>query len=185
MGKHSKQAHTQGYFTSGERVCHLYFVVASFMEWRAPRAVPPLQAKLIGKVGTLRQRLGEESQRRFDQCNLCLQRLSDPVATPSGYLFCRACIFESLVSQKQALDAQRAAYNAEQAELAAEAAAAKSAPEVAAVARFEQRESGVGAGSSDLFRVGGAVSHGAGLSAVVDKLKDKTDHRDMVSGVCP
>ena len=37
------------------------------------------QAKLIGKVGTLRQRLGEESQRRFDQCNLCLQRLSDPV----------------------------------------------------------------------------------------------------------
>lgn len=178
MGKHSKQAHTQGYFTSGERVssdasaCH-DLVSAQFHSF--------FQAKLIGKVGTLRQRLGEESQRRFDQCNLCLQRLSDPVATPSGFLFCRACIFESLVSQKQALDAQRAAYNAEQAELAAEAAAAKAAPEVAAVARFEQRESGLGAGSSDLFRVGGAAPQGAALSAVVEKLKDKTDHRDMVS----
>jgi nitric oxide synthase-interacting protein len=129
MGKHSRQAHTQPFFTSGER------------------------AKAAGHVGTLRRRLGEDSQRRFDQCNLCLQRLVDPVATPSGFLFCRGCIFESLVSQKQALDRQRKAYEEEQAEIAAEAAAAKDALHTAAVTRFEQNESGVGTSSTDLYRV--------------------------------
>lgn len=84
------------------------------------------------------------------------------------------------MSQKQALDAQRAAYNAEQADLAAEAAAAKAAPEVAAVARFEQRELALGAGSSDLYRF--SVSDGASGEALsVAKLKDKVDHRDKVS----
>ena len=86
------------------------------------------------------------------------------------------------MSQKQALDAQRAAYNAEQAELAAEAAAAKAAPDVAAVVRFEQRETGVGAGSSDIFRLPGGGSGGpASVASAVEHLKNKVDGRDKVS----
>jgi hypothetical protein len=131
MGKHSRQAHTQPFFTSGER------------------------AKASGHVGTLHRRLGEDSQRRFDQCNICLMRLNDPVSTPSGFLFCRASIFESLVSQRQVLDSQRKLYELEQAELAAELIAAKDAKHLADVTRFEKIETGVGSGSSDLFRVCG------------------------------
>ncbi|ETW77515.1 hypothetical protein HETIRDRAFT_480192 [Heterobasidion irregulare TC 32-1] len=46
--------------------------------------------------GTKRQRLGNESMRRFDACALCLQRARDPVACNEGHLFCKECIYTDL-----------------------------------------------------------------------------------------
>ena len=76
MGKHSVSANTRQFFTSGER------------------------AKAAREHGSARARLGEESQRAFDQCNLCLGRPVSPVASPAGFLSCRECILASLLAQR-------------------------------------------------------------------------------------
>lgn len=153
MGKHSRSANTREWFTSGER------------------------AKIAGKYGTMRARLGADSQRQFDQCGLCLQRLSDAVATPAGNLYCRACIVEYLLEAKRALTAQRAAWEAEAAKRAREVTAAETAAREAEVVAFMAREESVmvresaasagraaatGASSSGGSSVGG---RGAGASA--------------------
>ncbi|KAI0688592.1 hypothetical protein BC835DRAFT_1284347 [Cytidiella melzeri] len=49
--------------------------------------------------GTKRQRLGNESMRRFDSCALCLQRAREPVACEKGHLFCKECAYTDLVTQ--------------------------------------------------------------------------------------
>ncbi|KAH7104203.1 hypothetical protein BKA62DRAFT_693856 [Auriculariales sp. MPI-PUGE-AT-0066] len=50
--------------------------------------------------GTKRQRLGNESMRRFDACALCCQTAREPVACPHGHLFCKECVFTDLLTQK-------------------------------------------------------------------------------------
>lgn len=116
MGKHSVSANTRQFFTSGER------------------------AKAAREHGSEAARLGEASQRTFDMCGLCLARPKDPVASPSGFLFCRECILASLLSQRAALDSARVAYadsaRARQA-AAADQAAAASASHAEAFAKLE------------------------------------------------
>ena len=85
MGKKSKAANTREFFTSGER------------------------AKARGEHGTLRLRLGADSQRRFGDCGLCLARAIDPVASPAGLLYCRECILKNLLAQREAVNEARAA----------------------------------------------------------------------------
>ena len=46
--------------------------------------------------GTKRQRLGNESMRRFDACSLCCQTAREPVACPHGHLFCKECVYTDL-----------------------------------------------------------------------------------------
>ncbi|OCH91178.1 hypothetical protein OBBRIDRAFT_729262 [Obba rivulosa] len=58
--------------------------------------------------GTKRQRLGNESMRRFDACALCLQRARNPVACHKGHLFCKECAYTDLVTQMQDIKRQKA-----------------------------------------------------------------------------
>ncbi|KAF8868632.1 hypothetical protein BD779DRAFT_914478 [Infundibulicybe gibba] len=46
--------------------------------------------------GTRRQRLGNESMRRFDACSLCLNRAREPLACHEGHLFCKECVYTDL-----------------------------------------------------------------------------------------
>jgi len=46
--------------------------------------------------GTKKQRLGNESMRRFDACALCLSRAREPVACKEGHLFCKECVYTDL-----------------------------------------------------------------------------------------
>lgn len=39
--------------------------------------------------------------KNFDQCNLCLATLKNPVSCSQGHLFCRECILSSLLDQKR------------------------------------------------------------------------------------
>ena len=41
-----------------------------------------------------------DSLKKFEQCSLCLSVLSDPQTCPKGHLFCKACIIENLLFQK-------------------------------------------------------------------------------------
>jgi nitric oxide synthase-interacting protein len=78
MSRHSKRNTASSFFTAFER-------------------------RLLNKdYGTLKARLGSSSFRTFDACKLCLARARQPVTCPSnGDLFCRECIMENLLSQRQ------------------------------------------------------------------------------------
>jgi hypothetical protein len=78
MSRHSKRNTASSFFTTFERTL------------------------LKKDYGTLKGRLGAASFRPFDACKLCLARSRDPVVCPSkGDLFCRECIMENLLSQRQ------------------------------------------------------------------------------------
>ena len=51
--------------------------------------------------GSKKTKLGAESMKNFDQCNLCLATLKNPVSCSQGHLFCRECILSSLLDQKR------------------------------------------------------------------------------------
>jgi nitric oxide synthase-interacting protein len=55
----------------------------------------------------LKQRLGRDSFRAFNACFLCLQVARDPVACQQGHLACKECMYESILSQRQAIMRQQ------------------------------------------------------------------------------
>ena len=65
MTRHSKNAESLGHFTHNEK------------------------KKLKNVYGTLTQRLGQESMRKFNACVLCLQTARQPQLCPDGHLYCR------------------------------------------------------------------------------------------------
>jgi nitric oxide synthase-interacting protein len=78
MSRHSKRNTASSFFTTFER------------------------SLLKKDYGTLKGRLGASSFRPFDACKLCLSRSRDPVVCPShGDIFCRECIMENLLVQRQ------------------------------------------------------------------------------------
>ena len=61
--------------------------------------------------GTNKARIGKDSQKRFDQCELCLNKVPDgsdkrdaAVVCKQGHIFCRECIIENLMKQKKDKD---------------------------------------------------------------------------------
>jgi len=68
--------------------------------------------------GTAKARIGIDSQKRFDQCELCLGQVSGgaegpqwrkssaPVCCKKGHIFCRECIIENLINQKKKNDTE-------------------------------------------------------------------------------
>ncbi|CAM9561846.1 unnamed protein product, partial [Heterosigma akashiwo] len=68
--------------------------------------------------GTQRLRFGADSQQPFGNCYLCLQRVRDPMASPSGHLYCKECIFQYLMTRTKELKRQRRRYEAQQEEFA-------------------------------------------------------------------
>ena len=56
------------------------------------------ERKQLSGYGTLRQRLGTESQRAFEKCNICLGTAVEPKACEDGHMFCSDCIVENLVA---------------------------------------------------------------------------------------
>eukprot|EP01057_Protomagalhaensia_wolfi_P005831 Protomagalhaensia_wolfi_Nauph_80__5830@NODE_734_length_2052_cov_85_306011_g549_i0_p1_GENE_NODE_734_length_2052_cov_85_306011_g549_i0NODE_734_length_2052_cov_85_306011_g549_i0_p1_ORF_typecomplete_len301_score52_03zfNOSIP/PF15906_5/8_2e30zfNOSIP/PF15906_5/1_4e04zfC3HC4_4/PF15227_6/2_4e05zfC3HC4_4/PF15227_6/7_9e03Rtf2/PF04641_12/78Rtf2/PF04641_12/8_2e02Rtf2/PF04641_12/2_7e05zfRING_UBOX/PF13445_6/7_8e05zfRING_UBOX/PF13445_6/1_8e04Ubox/PF04564_15/0_0084Ubox/PF04564_15/59zfC3HC4/PF00097_25/0_00034zfC3 len=59
------------------------------------------ERKSIKGYGSIHERLGTESLRHFEQCWICLKPAVDPVATPTGYLYCRDCIIFNFGEQRQ------------------------------------------------------------------------------------
>jgi nitric oxide synthase-interacting protein len=57
--------------------------------------------------GTQKVRYGADSQLVFGNCCLCLQAAKEPMATPSGHIYCRECIIEYLLAKTRDLKRHR------------------------------------------------------------------------------
>lgn len=77
MSKHSKNNTSSNVFTYGEK------------------------QMLKGLYGTIEQRVGQDSQKPFDMCTICNQKLMEPMVCDKGHIFCKMCILEFLVKQKK------------------------------------------------------------------------------------
>lgn len=59
------------------------------------------ERKKVKDVGTLKERLGKDSMRKFEECWICLRNAEYPVSTPYGHIFCKMCILNNLLVQKK------------------------------------------------------------------------------------
>lgn len=67
-------------------------------------------------VGFEQVRLGGDSQMTFGHCALCIHPSVEPMATPSGHIYCKECIVEYLLVKTQELKRQREAFEAQEKE---------------------------------------------------------------------
>eukprot|EP01041_Mallomonas_annulata_P005384 gene5384-10771_t len=66
------------------------------------------------EMGSLRQRLGTDSQLPFGYCCLSLQPVVDPVISPSGHMYSREAIVEYLLAKTQEIKLQMKLYETNQ-----------------------------------------------------------------------
>lgn len=72
------------------------------------------EKKMLDKdYGVKKTRIGQDSQRSFEQCHLCLTVAKDPVSCLKGHLFCRDCIMNNMLEQKKNISASIKAYQQE------------------------------------------------------------------------
>ena len=62
------------------------------------------EKKMLDKdYGVKKSRIGQDSQRSFEQCHLCLYNVSDPVSCLKGHIFCKDCIMNNMLEQKKTI----------------------------------------------------------------------------------
>ncbi|KAF7330399.1 RING-type domain-containing protein [Mycena venus] len=118
--------------------------------------------KASAEYGTKRQRLGNESMRRFDACSLCLQTARDPVCCKDGHLFCKECAVNDLLSQKKDLKRQKEKAEQIRKEIEAEVERAKAAARERVLQDFERGQLGLASTSSSVPAVPSVESSSAG-----------------------
>lgn len=89
--RHAKNCTALGFFTKSER--------ERMSEW-----------------GDNEVRLGKDSVKHWDACGVCLKLPRDPQCCPRGDIFCKLCIYSSLVAQKDTIKRKTAQFKAQQAE---------------------------------------------------------------------
>jgi nitric oxide synthase-interacting protein len=70
--------------------------------------------KKAAGLGSIKQRLGSDSQLPFGYCPLSLAPISDAAVSPSGHIYSRESILEYLLTKTQELKAQARAYELQQ-----------------------------------------------------------------------
>ncbi|CDO70051.1 hypothetical protein BN946_scf184601.g4 [Trametes cinnabarina] len=118
--------------------------------------------------GTKRQRLGNESMRRFDACALCLQRARDPVACQKGHLFCRECALTDLVTQINDIKRQKVRLEAMKKEAEEERQRVREAARERVLREFEKRQLGLAATSTISTSARAESSEGRGTKRKFD-----------------
>jgi nitric oxide synthase-interacting protein len=51
--------------------------------------------------GDIVDRMGQDSQKMFEQCSICLSFAVNPVCCPKGSIFCKQCLLENFIHQKE------------------------------------------------------------------------------------
>ncbi|CAN0175410.1 unnamed protein product [Scytosiphon promiscuus] len=94
------------------------------------------EAASDGHYGTRKVRLGGDSQQTFGHCCLCIHPAVEPMATPSGHVYCKECIVEYLLAKTQELKRQREAFEAQEKSKATDEVAADASRKVEATNDF-------------------------------------------------
>ncbi|CAM9216970.1 unnamed protein product [Pylaiella littoralis] len=89
-----------------------------------------------GHYGTRKVRLGGDSQQTFGHCSLCVHPAVEPMATPSGHVYCKECIVEFLLTKTQQLKRQREAFEAQEKSQATDKVTEESSRRVEATNEF-------------------------------------------------
>ena len=72
------------------------------------------EKKMLDKdYGVRKARIGQDSQRDFGQCHLCLFTVTDPVTCMKGHIFCKDCIMNNMLEQKKTIKQTLSQYQAE------------------------------------------------------------------------
>ncbi|KAJ4459125.1 putative two-component sensor histidine kinase BarA [Paratrimastix pyriformis] len=87
--------------------------------------------------------IGSESLKNFDDCGLCLQPVREPLCCPQGHLYCKSCIYESLLTQKQTIEQKQKDFETQSRILEAKRKAKEDEDRAAAIATFEAIETGI------------------------------------------
>jgi nitric oxide synthase-interacting protein len=98
--------------------------------------------------GTVKQRLGADSIKTFDSCNICLSQAVDPQVCDRGHLFCKECILTNLLEQRKAKKRQMQRWQTAQATRVQEEAVKEEVKGAERLAAFEKAEGSVPDGTS-------------------------------------
>ncbi|KAJ1860482.1 hypothetical protein LPJ73_001350 [Coemansia sp. RSA 2703] len=93
--------------------------------------------------GTKTQRLGLDSKRKFDACQLCLATARTPMLCTKGHIFCRECVFQNVLEQKQQIETAKREYAAFVKQLQRETAASEEAKEAKEMENYAKRKVGI------------------------------------------
>jgi len=92
--------------------------------------------------GTKNIRVGSDSQLKFGNCALCLHFAQEPMATPSGHIYCRECILEYILKKTKELKRYRAAYELQNEQIRERKLDEDSAKEQLKIEHFVKKQSG-------------------------------------------
>jgi len=106
----------------------------------------------LQEYGTRKERVGADSIKRFDSCSLCLHSAVEPLACSEGHLFCKECIYECFLSQKQEIARAQAAYETQQKQLQGESKRLAEAAKQKEIDSFARIEGGIISQKTQVFR---------------------------------
>ena len=158
MGKHSKNNNDRAFFSHAERRAALSGRHASsllgynnFHDWG---------------WGTEGRTLDSDSMKDIDACSLSLQPCSQPLLTPSGVIYDKQVVIEYILSRKKEIEAETAAWEAQQASDAASAKKVEDAAYETRIAEFVAQQEGLSQADIRARAASGAGSSGASTSGV-------------------
>lgn len=66
------------------------------------------EKKMLDKdYGVKKARIGQDSQRSFEQCHLCLNPFEEPMSCLAGHIFCKDCIMNNMLAQKKTISTKQ------------------------------------------------------------------------------
>lgn len=101
------------------------------------------QEKLKAGYGSLKQRLGTESQLPFGYCSLSMHPAEDPVITPSGHLYSREFILEYLLTKSKEIKKQSKAFEEQEENRKKEEIKTQTENQIIELKEFEESQQGL------------------------------------------
>jgi len=102
----------------------------------------------LKEYGTQKQRLSKDSLKPFDACTVCLQSVINPLTDKDGSIYCKACIYQYLLDQKNHIKKLTKEYKKQKKELKEDKIEKVKQEERIRSENFQEREKGLVAGNA-------------------------------------